>query len=143
MEEYLRIRAALAEHSDVVFDLIAVHLARFGAKAEWSMDEVLDATETFQKNLFTLKKKVIDTHWLISLGKIPSGYWPRLLAHEPLARGALQEVLPGLAPPPGLVQAAFASRQGMRPAVRQLLDALAAGFDALVREGRCLRVTAA
>ena len=68
---------------------------------------------------------------------------PRLLAHEPLARGALQEVLPGWAPPPGLVQAAFASRQGMRPAVRQLLDALAAGFDALVREGRCLRVTAA
>ena len=45
MEEYLRIRAALAEHSDVVFDLIAVHLARFGSKAEWSMDEVLDATE--------------------------------------------------------------------------------------------------
>ena len=68
---------------------------------------------------------------------------PRLLAHEPLARGALQEVLPGWAPPPGLVQAAFASRQGMRPAVRQLLDALAAGFDALVREGRCLPVTAA
>ena len=68
---------------------------------------------------------------------------PRLLAHGPLARGALQEVLPGWAPPPGLVQAAFASRQGMRPAVRQLLDALAAGFDALVREGRCLRVTAA
>ena len=68
---------------------------------------------------------------------------PRLLAHAPLARGALQEVLPGWAPPPGLVQAAFASRQGMRPAVRQLLDALAAGFDALVREGRCLRVTAA
>ncbi len=68
---------------------------------------------------------------------------PRLLAHTPLARGALQEVLPGWAPPPGLVQAAFASRQGMRPAVRQLLDALAAGFDALVREGRCLRVTAA
>lgn len=68
---------------------------------------------------------------------------PRLLAHGPLARGALQEVLPGWAPPPGLVQAAFASRQGMRPAVRQLLDALAAGFDALVREGRCLRVPGA
>ncbi|HRN74578.1 LysR substrate-binding domain-containing protein [Ottowia sp.] len=65
---------------------------------------------------------------------------PRLMAHELLAGGALQEVLPGWAPPPGLVQAAFASRQGMRPAVRQLLDTLAAGFDALVHEGRCLRV---
>ena len=68
---------------------------------------------------------------------------PRLLAHGPLARGALQEVLPGWAPPPGLVQAAFASRQGMRPAVRALLDALAEGFEQLVREGRCLSVAAA
>ncbi|MDP2418483.1 MAG: DNA methyltransferase, partial [Hydrogenophaga sp.] len=46
--------------------------------------EFLDATETFQRNLFTLKKKVIDTHWLISLGKIPPAFWPRLLAHAPL-----------------------------------------------------------
>ncbi|MDO5693073.1 MAG: LysR substrate-binding domain-containing protein [Pseudomonadota bacterium] len=65
---------------------------------------------------------------------------PRLLAQGPLARGELQEVLPGWAPPPGLVQAAFASRLGMRPAVRQLLDALAAGFGQLVREGRCVAV---
>lgn len=46
--------------------------------------EFLDATETFQRNLFTLKKKVIDTHWLISLGKIPESYWPGLLANERL-----------------------------------------------------------
>ncbi len=68
---------------------------------------------------------------------------PLMMAHGPLARGELQALLPGWAPPPGLVQAAFASRQGMRPAVRQLLDALAAGFDELVREGRCLGVPAA
>jgi len=46
--------------------------------------EFLDATETFQRNLFTLKKKVIDTHWLISLGKIPPAYWPRLLKNSTL-----------------------------------------------------------
>lgn len=46
--------------------------------------EFLDATETFQRNLFTLKKKVIDTHWLISLGKIPESYWPGLLANQRL-----------------------------------------------------------
>ena len=45
MEEYLRIREALGAHSDVVFDLIAGQLAKFGSKPEWSMDEVLDATE--------------------------------------------------------------------------------------------------
>ncbi|WP_153109282.1 hypothetical protein [Propionivibrio limicola] len=46
--------------------------------------EFLDATETFQRNLFTLKKKVIDTHWLISVGKIPEAYWPRLLQNPRL-----------------------------------------------------------
>ena len=36
--------------------------------------EFLDALETFQRNIFTLKKKVIDTHWLISVGKIPERF---------------------------------------------------------------------
>jgi DNA-binding transcriptional LysR family regulator len=67
---------------------------------------------------------------------------PRLMVHGPLTRGDLQEVLPGWAPPPGVVQAAFASRQGVRPAVRQLLDALAADFEQLAREGRCLQAPA-
>jgi DNA-binding transcriptional LysR family regulator len=60
------------------------------------------------------------------------------MVHGPLARGELQPLLPGWAPAPGVVQAAFASRQGLRPAVRQLLDVLAAGFAELGREGRCL-----
>jgi len=38
---------------------------------------------------------------------------------------------------------AFATRRGMRPAVRQLVDALAAGFEGLIREGRCLTVPGA
>ena len=45
MEEYQRIHEALVEHSDLVVDLIAIQLAQFGSKVEWSMDEVLDATE--------------------------------------------------------------------------------------------------
>ncbi len=66
---------------------------------------------------------------------------PRLLAHDALETGALQEVLPGWAPVPGVVQAVRASRLGVRPAVRQLLDALADGFADLIAEGRCLEVT--
>ena len=62
----------------------------------------------------------------------------RLLAYDALQRGQLQEVLPGWAPRPGLVQVAFATRRGMRPAVRQLVDALAAGFDELIAQDRCL-----
>ncbi len=63
---------------------------------------------------------------------------PRLLAHEALQRGALQVLLPGWSAPPGLVQVAYASRQGQRAAVRQLIDALADGFARLIAEGRCL-----
>lgn len=67
---------------------------------------------------------------------------PRMMVHGPLARGELLELLPGWAPAPGMVQAVFASRQGMRPAVRQLLEALASGFEALVRDGRCVEQAA-
>ena len=63
---------------------------------------------------------------------------PRLLVHEALQRGALQVLLPGWSAPAGLVQVAYASRQGMRTAVRQLIDALAVGFGRLADEGRCL-----
>ena len=59
---------------------------------------------------------------------------PRMLAADALARGELLEILPGWAPPAGQVQAAFATRRGMRPAVRQVLDALAAEFQALERK---------
>lgn len=45
MEEYRRIRAALAGHQDVVFDLLASQLAYLGSKAEWSVDDNLDTTE--------------------------------------------------------------------------------------------------
>ena len=63
---------------------------------------------------------------------------PRLMAHQSVQRGALQILLPGWSAPPGLVQVAYASRQGMRAAVRQLIDALAAGFARLIEERRCL-----
>ena len=63
---------------------------------------------------------------------------PRLLVHEALAQGRLIALLPGWAPPESLIQAAFASRRGMRPAARQLLDFLAQGFARLAAQGRCL-----
>ncbi|MDO4905370.1 MAG: LysR substrate-binding domain-containing protein [Lautropia sp.] len=45
---------------------------------------------------------------------------PRLQCHDDLQRGDLQPLLPGWSAPTGQTQAAFASRRGMRPAVRQL-----------------------
>lgn len=42
----------------------------------------LSAIENFQKGLFELKKKVVDTHYLISVGKIPAAFYERLFACE-------------------------------------------------------------
>ena len=73
-----------------------------------------------------------------SLAGVGCAVLPRMLVHDALRSGALQELLPGWAPPPGLIQAACASRQGLRPAVRRLLDALGVGFAELIAQGRCL-----
>ena len=55
---------------------------------------------------------------------------PLLAVHEALAAGTLERVLPAWAPPTGVVHAVFASRRGMLPAVRQLVDFLARGYRA-------------
>ena len=44
-------------------------------------------------------------------------------------RPTLPEVLPEFKVAPGIVHVVFASRHGMTPAVRALIDALAAGFE--------------
>ena len=83
---------------------------------------------------------VDDTGTLLdaALAGVGCAVLPRLMAHPSLQSGALQVLLPGWSAPPGLVQVAYASRQGMRAAVRQLIDALADGFARLIAEGRCL-----
>jgi len=57
----------------------------------------------------------------------------RKISHSGNARRLLH-LLPRLATTPGLVHAIFPTRRGMVPAMRHLLDALAAGFEALNRQ---------
>jgi adenine-specific DNA-methyltransferase len=82
------IKNIIFSNLDALLDLRADAATRVIARAfnavAGRIIEFLDATETFQRNLYTLKKKVIDTHWLISLGKIPAHYWPRLLQNPRL-----------------------------------------------------------
>jgi DNA-binding transcriptional LysR family regulator len=59
---------------------------------------------------------------------------PRELVDSDIKAGRLRHVLPDLTSTPGLVHAIFPSRRGMVPAVRQLLDALVAGFEDLNRK---------
>lgn len=53
---------------------------------------------------------------------------PEMIVREDLAAGRLEAVLPDYTVPQGIAHAAFASRRGMVPAVRALLDAIAEGF---------------
>lgn len=56
---------------------------------------------------------------------------PLLVGGADIAAGRLVEVLPGWAPRHGVVQVVFPSRRGLLPAVRALIDFLAARFAAL------------
>jgi DNA-binding transcriptional LysR family regulator len=53
---------------------------------------------------------------------------PRFLVEADLASGTMEQILPSWALPPALIHAVFPSRRGVVPAVRTLLDRLAAGF---------------
>jgi DNA-binding transcriptional LysR family regulator len=57
---------------------------------------------------------------------------PDYMCRRELQRGTLQVVLPGWAPPPGILHAVFPSRRGMVPAVRRFLDFLG---ERVVAEG--------
>jgi len=56
---------------------------------------------------------------------------PSMLVSGQIARGELVRLLPGWAPRPEIIHAVFPSRRGLLPAVRALLDFLAARFAGL------------
>lgn len=56
---------------------------------------------------------------------------PKVFVREELARGEIIELLPEWSLPQGVIHVAYASRQGMLPAVRSLLDFLIAQFQQL------------
>ncbi|AOJ01370.1 MULTISPECIES: LysR family transcriptional regulator [Burkholderia] len=56
---------------------------------------------------------------------------PTMMVHDQIVRGELRQLLPGWAPRREIVHAVFASRRGLLPSVRALLDFLAQRFAAL------------
>ena len=56
---------------------------------------------------------------------------PTMMVWHDLKQGLLVDVVPEWAPRPGIVHAVFPSRRGLLPAVRHLIDFLAAEFEAL------------
>jgi DNA-binding transcriptional LysR family regulator len=57
---------------------------------------------------------------------------PESVVREDLRRGALKRVLPGWNSPQGILHVVFPSRRGLLPAVRALIDFLAARLPAMV-----------
>jgi DNA-binding transcriptional LysR family regulator len=55
-------------------------------------------------------------------------YLPRYMVQAEVESGALERVLPDFSLPDGIVHLVFASRRGLVPAVRALVDALVEGF---------------
>ena len=118
-------------------DFPALGLGNSPEAHRWSLR---DATGEPQEVLVTPRLVVDDMQPLLqaALDGLGCAVLPRLFVHEALQQGTLVQVLPGWHAPTGVIQAAYASRQGMRPAVRELLDHLAQGFRELARQGRCL-----
>lgn len=67
-------------------------------------------------DLLTLKSAVLEGVGMTLL--------PDYMCSDSLASGRLEQVLPGWAPPHGVVHAVFPSRRGLVPAVRRFLDFL-------------------
>lgn len=59
---------------------------------------------------------------------------PHMMVRHELARGDLQHLLPDWPPRPDIAHAVFASRRGLLPSVRALIDFLAEQFAALAEE---------
>ncbi|HEX9690666.1 MAG TPA: LysR family transcriptional regulator [Gemmatimonadales bacterium] len=81
-----------------------------------------------QPRLITRGMVMLRTAALAGVGVVQL---PRFMVREPLARGELVCVLPAWAPRSAIIHAVFASRRGLLPAVRTLIDFLAARFQEL------------
>jgi DNA-binding transcriptional LysR family regulator len=67
----------------------------------------------------------LSTRLVAAIAGVGAAILPDFMCREAREAGDLVEVLPGWAPPPGIVHAVYPARRGLVPAVRVLLDFLA------------------
>lgn len=72
---------------------------------------------------------------LAAIEGVGIGQFPSFVVADDVSAGRLVDVLPGWSPQAGIVHAVFASRRGLLPSVRALLDFLAAEYAALEADG--------
>ena len=115
--------------SDDLSKLPTLSMARPGNKYVWQFIGADDA-EIEVPHTPRLATDDLSTLLTAALQGIGIALLPDAAVRTPLADGSLIEVLPELQVAPGIVHVVFPSRRGLIPAVRSLIDALVAGFEA-------------
>jgi DNA-binding transcriptional LysR family regulator len=121
--------------ADDLGKLPTLSMARPGNKFTWVFVSE-DGSEAEVSHVPRLATDDLATLRTAALEGIGIALLPDSLIRKDLADGSLVEVLPDLKVVAGVVHAVFASRRGLIPAVRALIDALAAGFQDLEVGGR-------
>ena len=114
--------------ADDLGKLPTLSMARPGNKFVWDF-QAEDGSAVEVHHVPRLATDDLATLRTAALEGIGIALLPESLIRKDLADGSLMEVLPDLKPVPGIVHAVFATRRGLIPAVRALIDALAAGFQ--------------
>jgi len=108
--------------------LPSLAMARASSSHTWTFRDSTGDTVTVRH-----KPRLVtdDMHTLIqaAVDGVGVALLPRSMVLVELAAGLLEQVLPDVKLPEGVIHAVFPSRRGQVPAVRGLLDALVAGFD--------------
>jgi DNA-binding transcriptional LysR family regulator len=110
--------------------LPTLSMARPGNKFSWQFASE-DGSEVEVHHTPRLATDDLSTLRISALEGVGIALLPELFIRKDLSAGVLVELLPELKVLPGIVHAVFASRRGLIPAVRALIDALAAGFESL------------
>ena len=118
------------QHPEALATLPTVDLAQAGATHAWTLIGPDDAVVRVEHVPRMASDDMLALR-TAALSGVGIAMLPRMLLIDALAAGELVELLPGWASQPGIVHAVFPSRRGLLPAVRALLDHLAAGFAAL------------
>jgi len=103
-------------------------MARPGNKFSWRFTAA-DGTEFEVQHTPRLATDDLAMLRTAALQGVGIAMLPDCMLRKELADGSLVHVLPELKVPPGVVHVVFASRRGLIPAVRALIDALAAEFE--------------
>jgi len=114
--------------ADDLSKLPTLSMAKPGNKHSWRFVGV-DGKEVEVQHTPRLATDDLATLRTAALEGIGIALLPDSLIRSDLAQGSLVEVLPELEVVPGIVHVVFASRRGLVPAVRALIDALAVGFE--------------